>query len=247
MVLYHYTTLQTLCSIVGGIKGNNMFLRAGNARNMNDPNDCYYFTDEIGKMISCKNEDLDQIYKAKNQFNQPYIISLSARKDDLHMWNCYGCDGKGVALGFTKADLEECARVFFEKNHTSAKLSKCLYASSSQIKNNLQLATLINGGNYIEKSFWDDQYFLDLANIIKHPCYKYEKEYRIIILHGDKEITINEVYRSQEDAFYFNVPLDMVKKIIVGPNADFDSIKVIFKNYFPKADFICSEIPYRSK
>ena len=88
---------------------------------------------------------------------------------------------------------------------------------------------------------------LEIANIVKHPCYEYEKEYRVIFLRGDKEFTINGSYNSKEDAFYMRVPLEKVKTIIVGPCADYKAIKLIFANYFPQASFVQSQIPYRTK
>ena len=88
---------------------------------------------------------------------------------------------------------------------------------------------------------------MNISNIVKHPCYRYEKEYRIVIKHGKEEKVLNDVYHKDEDAFYLPLPLRAVKSIIVGPNANFDAMKKIFEDYFPYAKFVKSVIPYRSK
>ena len=244
MLLYHYTSLQTLCSIINGMQNGHLFLRATNAQNMNDPNDCYYFIDVINQIID--NIDIDEIVKQKNKYDTPYLICLSKRKDDLHMWNCYGDNGNGVAIGFDLGKLNEKVNEFFQKNHTSAKLFKCLYASPKQVKNSLDFASLFIKTK-INKSFWQNEQISNISNIIKHPCYRYEREFRIVIKHGKEEKVITDAYNKDEDAFYLPLPINAVKSIIVGPNANFDAIKKIFEDYFPYAKFLESVIPYRSK
>lgn len=246
MILYHYTSLKTLCAIVKGVKDNCMFLRANNAENMNDPNDCYYFINEFGKYLKVNNNDLSRLYQQKKAFNQPYIISLSQRKDDLHMWNCYGDNGNGIAIGMKYDSLLKMANEFDNKNHVSAKLYKCLYYSAPQIINTLELLNIVSEID-LSSTFWQDPKTIEISNIVKHPCYRYEKEYRIVILHGRNEFTINGVFNRDEDAFYFPMPLANIHSIVVGPNADFAAIKKIFSPYFSNAKFVQSTIPYRAK
>lgn len=247
MVLYHYTNIHTLCAITNGIKDNMMFLRAGNAENMNDPNDCYYFVNMLGELTGADETKIKQISEYKKRYDNPYLSSLSENQDDLHMWNCYGDDGRGIAVGIQ--NLDKIVNDFFLNFHVSSHLNKCLYWDAKTVKKNKKLWDLIKNTDNFDIDFWQKKEISDISNIIKHPCYKYEKEHRIVILNGENDFFKNKdiIYHSNEDAFYINVPLSDVKKIIVGPCVNYESVKIIFSPYFPYTDFIKSKIPYRNK
>lgn len=246
-VLYHYTNLHTLCAIASGIKSGMMYLRAGNAENMNDPNDCYYFVNMLGELTGADKSQILQISEEKKKYDRPYLVSLSKNRDDLHMWNCYGDDGCGVAIGIR--NIEKIAYDFFKSNHISTHLFKCLYMDAKKVKKNNVLWDIIKNNDSFGKDFWMKKEISNVSNIIKHPCYRYEKEYRIVIMHGEKEFVINgnTLYHPSEDAFYINVPLSEVKEIIVGPCANYESIKKIYSSFFPDTIFNKSIIPYRKK
>lgn len=244
-MLYHYTSLTTLCAIVNGIQDGNLFLRASNAKQMNDPNDCYYFVNIIGQIKRWDKYKIDTVCAEKEKFDTPYLISLSKLKDDLYMWNCYGENGKGIVLGFDKKKLEEAIDNFYSRNHIFARLYPCKYFSASQIKNSIALSEIIKED--INENYWQRDEIKEISNIIKHPGYKYEQEYRIVIKHALNEYTFTQIYKLEEDAFYIPVPVDAIKNITAGPNANIEAIKKIFSNFFPKAKFERSLIPYRSK
>lgn len=246
-LLYHYTSLHTLCAIVNGIQSGEMFLRAGNAKNMNDPNDCYYFINMLGILTDADENQVKQISEEKLKYDCPYLVSLSKHKDDLHMWNCYGDDGCGVAIGIK--DVDNLVNDFYSKKHLSSHLYKCRYMDVKKVKNNKPLWNLIKERDFFDKDFWMSKEISEVSNIIKHPCYRYEKEYRIVILHGDNEIIIggDRTYNLEEDAFYLNVPLSSVTQIIVGPCANYESVKKVFSPFFTNAKFIKSKIPYRRR
>ncbi len=243
-ILYHYTSVQTLRAIVNGISKDELFLKASNAKNMNDPNDCYYFIDNLNMIGFSNKETMDKLSEEKSIFDAPYLVSLTEHKDDLHMWNCYGDDGKGISIGFNQDALYQAANSFFCKNHISTHLYKCIYNSRKQIKKYLQKVD--NNPNV--NTYNGKMEISDFANIVKHPCYRYEREYRIVIKHGKYEPIINNVYNAQEDSFYFNIPISALKKIVVGPSANYDAVKRVFSKFFSKnTKFIRSIIPYRSK
>ena len=162
------------------------------------------------------------------------------------MWNCYGKDGDGIAIGIDKELLMSAVNKYFEKNHISAKLYKCLYKSAKQIENSQNLSSIIRKQG-IDKTFWRKQEILAISDIVKHPCYRYEKEYRVVIKRGKEELVNNTIYNESKDAFFLNIPINAVKRIVVGPNANYEAIAKIFKDYFPSAKFIKSTIPYRKK
>ena len=243
-ILYHYTSIDALVRIVGGIQNGKLFLRAGNAKNMNDPNDCYYFINMLEKLKNIDKSKLDEIVKEKDRYDSPYIVSLSSHKDDLHMWTCYGDNGKGVAIGFE--NLDNAASKFFKEKKISTHIYECQYWNENDIKSNSNLSSIIAETTNFGKEFWTRKEISDISNIIKHPCYKYEDESRIVITHGDKEPSCG-VSKISKDAIFMDVPLSQVKRIIVGPCADYDVIKKVFSQNFKDAEFIKSTIPYRSK
>lgn len=249
-MLYHYTNISTLLKIANGIEDGKFFLRAGNFKRMNDPNDCLYF---LNLLVECmepnsneKKELLDKVSKIKDEFDTPYIISLSEWRDDLHMWNCYGDDGGGIALGIDYNILFESVNTFFHKYHLCAKLYQCKYWNKENLSEHLKkIGIVFMNGLEGNKKLWEDNTIPEFANLIKHPCYVYEKEHRVIIKRDINEIIVPEVkYNKDEDAFYLPIPLDGLKEIIIGPCADYNSIKEIFSSRID-TNYINSEIPYR--
>lgn len=233
--------MQTLCAIAGGIKNEEFFLRAGNAKNMNDPNDCYYLINLIQQSHHLSNETIAQYRINKDKYDSPYLISLSSKKDDLHLWTCYGDDGKGICLGLDKVDIEAACGKFYTRYKLPAKLHSCkYYMSISDLPQDFQ-CYITQNDSY--------QLFRDISctsNIIKHPCYEYENEYRVVITHSQGEISF-DTYDKERDAIFLNIPLSAIKQIIVGPCANFETIRNIFSPYFPNTEFVKSAIPYRSK
>lgn len=98
-----------------------------------------------------------------------------------------------------------------------------------------------------KENFWLGRNDSDqVANIVKHPCYSLEYEYRVVIQKDKTELTIGNVYNKSVDAFFLPIPISAIKRIVVGPNGDSKSIEQIFMQYFPETDFVQSKIPYRS-
>ena len=239
-LLYHYTSLTTLRKITNGIKNEYMHLRAGNAKNMNDPDDCYYFVkilNDINNKIS-----IDEIKKEKVLYDNPYIISLSDCGDDIYMWTHYGDDCKGVAIGFETDDLLTIASQFFEKYHTSTKLHHCLYMDANDVQKHQGLHELICQTDTFNENFWKNNSISDISNFIKHPKFRPESEWRFVIKHGKNEPFFNTIYKAEEDAFYVEIPLSSVKIIKIGSMGDFASVEKKFSQYFPNTEFVKSTI-----
>ena len=242
--LYHYTSLNTLVKIIGGIKNNKMYLRAGNAKKMNDPNDCYYFVNLLVQRGKIDTTSMNEICDMKDKYDSPYLISLSEHMDDLHMWNCYGDDGRGVAIGIELENLRKDVVSFFDKNHISTKLYECKYPNINDLPENEEFE-VINVLNAVDRNFWTNEDISNISNIVKHPAYEYEKEWRIVIRHGEKEPAINGVFK--EEAFFVDIPISHVKTIVVGPSANYEAVKKVFSPFFDEKIFVKSTIPYRSK
>lgn len=241
MLLYHYTSVSTLCSIANGIRDSKLFLRAQNAQNMNDPRDCYYFIEQVGRLIRhATDDDINEYQKEKEKYFQPYLCCLSQHKDDLHMWNCYGDNGKGIAIGIEipVGRKQKIGSVY-------ADVEKCTYRSGSQIKSDINLFECLQKRAFT-KECWQKREIAMYSNRVKHPCYRYEREYRIIVLKNNSVGDIPMGYNKDADAFDIDIPIDKVKSIVVGPMANLEAIKCVFSPFFPRTKFIPSRIPYRT-
>lgn len=120
--LYHYTTLDTLCSILNKYRENkaqrNLIFWASSIFTMNDPQEMKHGV-EVFKVLIPFNENIYEISQEErlnidildsekilsDHSRTPFVISFSENRDDLAMWTMYGDGGHGVTLKFNK-DLE---------------------------------------------------------------------------------------------------------------------------------------------
>ncbi|MGV8830131.1 MAG: DUF2971 domain-containing protein [Breznakibacter sp.] len=102
--LYHYTSLESLQLII-----QNESFRASNIHMMNDPNELTYGFDHICNWF---NRDISMRLNSNfgnsspNRFSS-FIFSLSELNDDMHQWEKYGNNHKGIRIGFTPKNLIE--------------------------------------------------------------------------------------------------------------------------------------------
>ncbi len=102
--LYHYTSLEAIQAII-----RNRSFRASNIYMMNDPNELVhgknYICDWFSKGISDK---LSQHLKndSSERFSA-FVFSLSELSDNMHLWEKYGNNHKGIRIGFTPKNLIE--------------------------------------------------------------------------------------------------------------------------------------------
>lgn len=102
--LYHYTSLEALQAII-----KNESLRASSIYMMNDPNELIYGHEHISNWF---NGDISNKLDNKIQnrsFNgfSAFVFSLSELNDDMHQWEKYGNNHKGIRIGFTPKNLIE--------------------------------------------------------------------------------------------------------------------------------------------
>ena len=236
-MVYHYTKKCTLCSIAEGIQEEDFFLWANNYEKMNDPTDCRYLLHLFQKQI--KEDKRDNISK----INTPYLVSFSRNGDDLHMWNCYADTGKGVSIGIDYNELQKALDEYSKDGHITARLYSCKYLDESQVSNYEEI------GTYIQKlRDTNNPYYLaneELPYIIKHPAYREEDEFRIILLNSSLYYQSKKCNHDKEkDIFKIPIPKTAIKEIIVGPCADKGQIEKQFQSFFPETEFKTSQIPY---
>lgn len=248
MLLYHYTSIETLCAIAAFISEGRITLRANNHKKMNDPNDCRYFIEETFRGMNIENgkNDLLNLYE---EYSNAYITSFSELKDDLHMWNCYGDNGHGIALGINSYYLQEFAQTLTYSRKISCLPHKCKYMRTYEIMKLYASTTLsgIGSDTTIAKAVTD--IIVQNTNLVKHPCYSYEQEWRVVFSVNKKDLVKypDLLYDKAGDFFCISIPLKEIKEIVVGPCANMAAIEKIFSPHLPGTDFLKSTVPFVDK
>lgn len=247
MLLYHYTSIETLCNIAYGISESKITLRAYNHKKMNDPNDCRYFIEEAFNGVDSADarNNLLNIYE---KYGNAYITSFSELQDDLHMWNCYGNNGHGIALGLNSYYLQEFAQTMTKYGNSCLPL-KCKYMRKDEIIKLFADAGLSNMNSDENNAKIVADIIIQNTNLVKHPCYSYEQEWRIVFSGNKKDLEKypDTLYNKTGDFFNIPIPLSEIKEIIVGPCGNMKAIKEIFSPLFPKTAFSESAVPFVDK
>jgi len=243
-VIYHYTSLTTFQSIIDSVFTEDsikqLILRATQIEYLNDDmefNKGAELLTEIIENYEVKNEipqgnrkshhitvkNWKEATRFGKMFSSPFIVSFSENRDNLPMWNTYGNNGFGVALGFDKElisdlktnqkthnpELFRCIynyRIFRESlEPNSEKLFKIMRFNedSTQYKHTMNTFSL---GTYVSR--------------LKSPHYQYEKEWRLINMISKKEksnfiktVAMNGIIKP-----FIEVPLPIsaLKEIVIG-------------------------------
>lgn len=244
-ILYHYTTMDVLFSIINNVKHENpkgtekddaslykLTLWATHAGFMNDPVEFSYLTQCINKALEryekekkiskeCTKREkiLSILNRHDNIYTLPAILSLSEAMDNLPMWRCYSNNAQGVAIGFSSDVLSG----NIKPEHRS--LFKCSYLPEKDVIEDINIdelynsCTIYNEYSYggIPVSLTDSLYSKN--GQIKHPAYYYENEWRLIF-----DIQPNEYkYRMRNGVIIpyceVEIPANAIKEIWIGPTA----------------------------
>lgn len=210
----------------------------------------------------------------KKNYIAPFVISFSKQGDSLPQWTMYGKDGNGVSLGFDvliQSQIKRCNNgnlllVFpIEKSNTvvidveydGLNLDKSI--AKYMCAEYMQYLQIIKNASNLEER---DKQAIKLnaierivcltASYIKHSAYKYESEVRFIQFRNE----INDVkYRIDAKGrlipyMLIRIPTTKLKKIVVGPCADYNSVKlmidtVLLQHGIKDVTIVKSEVPYR--
>lgn len=212
MLIYHYTSLDTLSKILA-----NCTLRFTNMDNLNDKSEYRYGVELL------KNKILE--YEANSGVRNPFDVDLLDRfmfagelfsvsftegADDLYFWNShYVPANNGVSIGF------EIAEIFGPE----LIVNKCIYGDPY-------------GKMGRNRYLWFRNLFIDPLSIsknlefihityqtgyIKHPAFSLEKEWRTITFPLKETGVFNSV---RGECLYFDYPFNIksIKEIVVGPS-----------------------------
>lgn len=176
----------------------------------------------------------DYLYgKGKEEVNHgiiPYVISFSKHRDYLPMWSLYGKKGKGVCLKFDLScltnNMENCLDgfVYYDKRNNSV---------INEYDINFLYDLYLRQYSNVDKVPIDRRIFelgticFALSPFFKHKDYMYEGEFRIVYNRSyTKQLSSRSSFldaKSRIEPFVpINIPIDSLKEIIIGPNADYD-------------------------
>lgn len=286
-LLYHYTSIDAFMGIFGNCTKANQKITiwATHSMYLNDPTEFKLgkdicretlleveneldipFQERLSNRIysseEMRHQDvMDQVYSTipeKIHWGMPYVISLSQNRDNLPMWNTYGCNGQGIALGFNKYRLIDSEGLVVKKCCYNTFLDEEYKALYLRIKDSWQ--SLYNNRGEIERSnVFDLIYdsirltFRDEMPFVKHYGYQYEDEIRCIAK-PYKNTKIQ--YRSANNMIvpYIERQIDIkcLEQIIIGPCADKERFKASLTSFLydkiehlDRIKIIESDIPYR--
>lgn len=244
----HYTNDLGLAGILG-----SGTLRFTNVFDLNDPSEIEHgFSHAVKTLnnLSINGSPLEKqfsqrfndLYKDKLKGTANYYVcSFSAECDDLGQWRSYADNGKGYALVFDTAALENYFAINSPgaKNHNNTFGVRYNDSEISLIQNQL-VAGAFNLISFAEQhsltksqfNFYMRQlsteasaHIIHAALFYKHEAYRHEREYRFLqIFRGDipppnvKTRTRN--YQSVEYREFDWLPSKALKKIVIGPSAN---------------------------
>lgn len=290
-LLYHYCSMETLVSII-----KNGKIRLGDLKSMNDPSEMKLqeinmaniiyneyqknpFEFDIGengahygiKELLTPYQIEYKLGQCGKYSNLLFAFCLSGKCNDLSQWRLYGDNGKGVCLGFKKADMKK----LIEAN-SNFSLEKIEYFKSiNDVATNVANLVLDKIKNMYElKKFQElKQYRFDIIKELVHywpkfkTCdYESEDETRLIFNLNNCQIfsnttaiqqeTIKDVdvrVRNGELALFKEIPLNNLglKTITLGPtnNTTKDGLNILLaKNglNIGSENIFKSNIPYRN-
>lgn len=207
-VLYHYTSISSLKSI---IEGKQFWVTRSDY--LNDPDEIIYFADLVGRTIDAlisTGTMSEQFLNAlrgnyityfQSAFPQNYyILSLSRNRDSLAMWNYYGKnDGYCIGIDFKK---------FTELIH----FNRFSFVHGSVIYNSDQQIAILDSELDFAYQYWISKYNGDETQIhnitstlfarwsmyslfFKNSGYHHEDEYRVVLTHkADLKVNFRTAY-----------------------------------------------------
>ena len=255
----HYTNDLGLAGILGS--GS---LRCTNIFDLNDPTEIEHGFAQAIKVfnnLSINGSPLEKdfvqkfcnLYQAKLKGTANYYVcSFSTECDDLGQWRSYADNGRGYALIFDKAALED----YFTKlapgakDHNStfdiryndneigqiqSQLVHGAFNLISYLEHHRSIITNTQFASYLKDlSTKSSAHIIHASLFYKHEAYRHEKEFRFLqIFRGDlptPDIKIRtRNYQSVEYREFDWSPSNALKKIVIGPSANIQNAESFAK------------------
>lgn len=252
-LLYHYSTIESLFSGIlvkereSDDKAISLF--ATDHRYLNDEKEikhgCDVLSDIMKEKFQLDFSDDDTILKDNTN---TYIISFSKESDSLPMWSSYGNRGDGIAFGFdSKIVTSTLERIF-----------PCLYNRAELVRYIVLTLTKLEELNPTEsqtdakriKGYQLGYLTASIIPLLKNEFYRYENEVRFAT---SKIECVKYRYRNNLIIPYTiqYLPKSALKRIVIGPDLNFNSTKLSIREYidslgFTDVEIECSRAPYRN-
>ncbi len=242
--VYQYTSVEALFNGIvrpqedGSV---DLCLLSTNCQYLNDANEIQYGKDVVDTVIFGHLKEGGEEFRKLINLDHIYLSSFSTEVNHLPMWSMYGKEGKGIALGFDVSLLQSERRPLY----------RCIY-DFIEFRYEIQQAVMssrkkdnIVGNDPIEFS----RRISILQELIKHHCYEYESEYRLIIDTNEKP-----KYRSSSGILVPYIenhfPAKALRTIIVGPRNDYDMVIKSIKGWLhsigmDSINVVPSGLPFR--
>jgi len=268
-VIYQYTNIEALFNgiiVKEPTKNEEICLWASDYRYVNAPSEMSIAQKYVNEIfdeyfIEEKNNEIAINLISDTDY---FITSFSTTIDSLPMWNMYGKNGSGIALGFNKDIV----------HNDNNPLYKCVYLDKKIREKIKSFCENYKGKKITKEDFHKGFCLIILASLFaffkgkvkaldeiialfqfvistKDPAYKYENEIRLLIK-SNKDSKIK--YRCQNNLIIPYIenffPKNALKEIWVGPTNDMERTIKSLRTYldymgFSDVEIIKSEVPYR--
>ena len=250
-ILYHYTSLEALKSIL-----ENRTIRLTDYRFLNDPKELYFGIDIFKNAIP---KDTDEyhfkiVLRALNNMENNitycfkigqnviqafvpnktnfYILSMTDKGDDLALWNAYAKNGCCIKFNHQAifSYFSNIIQTRWENGIFNYHRGKVHYGQYSEAEMKFYLEMFQRQGTSLEANI--DYEIRQICSLNKDEAYKYESEYRIGINYIDtalidgtsvkKQFVIKDgLIKPQIELADFAVE-ELIEEIIVSPYNNFD-------------------------
>ena len=250
-IVYHYTSINTLFAILNRIenetesdsKDDYFILRGTHIEFLNDTTEFYKSCKLMSEIIQEYENSLEEdknkhVAKDINEntwkrnatmggfSTLPFVTSFSENSDNLPMWNTYGDNGNGVAIGIKKIDIE---KLIGNENVEKPTWVKCVYDEiflksifNNKIKNKLYNLFKNTNSGLRTNGFIISKYLC----ILKDPAYEYEQEWRLVKscskYDTEKKIKFQATNGLIKPYIEYKFPKFALKEIVIGPCANME-------------------------
>lgn len=242
--VYQYTSLDALFNGIIRPQGDgsvDVCLLSTNCQYLNDFNEIKYGKEVVENIIFGHIKEWRDDYRNLVNLDNIYISCFSTEVNHLPLWSMYGRDGKGIALGFNVADILD----------SHCNLYRCIY-DYIEFRHGIQEAIRLSRKK--ENTSGNDpvvfsHYISILHELIKHHCYEYEQEYRLIV-----DTDAKPKFRNNNGILVPYVenhfPTQALRTIIVGPRNDYELAVKSIKDWLQSigmegVNVVPSGLPFR--
>lgn len=242
--VYQYTDVDALFNGIVRPQDDgsvDLCLRSTNCQYLNDFNEIKYGKEVVDQLVFGYLKEGRDEYRSLVNLDNIYLSCFSTEVNILPMWSMYGKEGKGIALGFDVDLLQS------DKRH----LYRCIY---DFVEFRYEIQEAVRSSRKKENTIGNDpvvfsRYISVLHELVKHHCYEYEQEYRLIIDTEEKP-----EYRSSGGILIPYVenhfPAKALRTVIVGPRNDDEMVVKSIKRWLESVgkgdvNVVPSGLPFR--